>query len=476
MNKEKVIQDLTEIAGAAGVITEEAVLKRESIDYVGYRNWERYCGHYNAKLPICVVHPKDTLQVSQVIRYLNDNRIIVIPKTGGSSATAGLEVVDENTVVADLGGINKILDFSGENMTVTVQCGVALEYLESYLNKRGCTTGHYPQSLPMAQIGGLTATRSIGQFSTYYGGIEDLVVGLEAVLPNGEIVRIKNVPRRSAGPDIRHIFIGSEGALAVITEVTLKIFPYNPEAQWRMAYAVKDMKTGIEIIRSILTEGCKPAVVRLHDAYEAQADYASFVEEGECILLFIADGIKEMNEAIGKAVHKACEERGARAVGSKPLLIWLEHRNDLCNEMDDSKNLRGGLITDTCEISALWSEVYGIYERVIEKAGEKVEELVYFCGHSSHSYMQGTNIYFKFGFRAKEDDKENEKIYFDILKLIIEETLAVGGSMAHHHGVGKYRTKWIKKEHETAYPVLKALKDTFDPNHIMNAGTIFPRQ
>jgi len=475
MSRGNVIQDFRNIVGAAGVIIDESILKRESIDYVGYRNWERYNGHYNAKIPICVVKPESVPQLSQVMKYLNEHHIIAIPKTGGSCATSGLEVIDPNTVVVDISGMNKIIDFSTENMTVTVQCGVALEYLEEYLNKRGYTTGHFPQSLPMAQVGGLTATRSIGQFSTYYGGIEDMVVGLEAVMPNGDVARIKNVPRRAAGPDIRHIFIGSEGTLALITEVTLKIFKYDPSAQWQMAYAVKDMKTGLDIIREFMTAGYKPAVVRLHDDYEAQADYSSFVEEGECILLLIADGVGEISKITGTAIDQICRSREARAIGTKPVEVWLEHRNDLCNEMDDSKTLRNGLITETCEISALWSDVYGIYETVIQKAKETIDELVYFCGHSSHSYIQGTNIYFKFGFQAKEDDRENEKLYFDILRLIIEEALAANGSMAHHHGIGKYRAEWTAQEHGSAYPILKALKDTFDPNNIMNVGTIYSK-
>lgn len=111
-------------------------------------------------------------------------------------------------------------------MEATVECGVVLETLENEVRALGFTTGHSPQSKPLAQLGGLTATRSIGQFSTLYGGIEDMIVGLESVFPNGEICRIKNVPRRAAGPDIRHIVIGNEGAISFITEVTVKLFKW----------------------------------------------------------------------------------------------------------------------------------------------------------------------------------------------------------------------------------------------------------
>lgn len=133
MSNEKVIGDFGAMLGDERVIVDKTVLQRESIDYVGYRNWERYKGRYNAKMPICVVKPQDVEQISSVLRYLNENSIIAMPKTGGSCATAGLEVIDNNTVIVDASDMNGILDVSEENMTVTVQCGVALEYLEAYL-------------------------------------------------------------------------------------------------------------------------------------------------------------------------------------------------------------------------------------------------------------------------------------------------------------------------------------------------------
>ena len=130
-------------------------------------------------------------------------------------------------------------------MQATCQCGVPLQALEDRVREHGLTTGHSPQSKPVAHMGGLVATRSIGQFSTLYGGIEDMVVGLEAVFPGGEIARIKNVPRRAAGPDIRHVVIGNEGALCFISEVTVKLFPYFPENNRFLGWTLKDMATGL---------------------------------------------------------------------------------------------------------------------------------------------------------------------------------------------------------------------------------------
>ncbi len=124
------------------------------------------------------------------------------PRTGASATEGGLETVVENSVVLDGSAMNQIINIDIENMQATAQCGVPLEVLENALREKGYTTGHSPQSKPLAQMGGLVATRSIGQFSTLYGAIEDMVVGLEAVLADGTVTRIKNVPRRAAGPDI----------------------------------------------------------------------------------------------------------------------------------------------------------------------------------------------------------------------------------------------------------------------------------
>lgn len=474
MDNQTVIQHLEQMVGTDQVTADQEVLQRQSVDYVGYRNWERYNNRYHAKIPICIVKPKTVEQVVEVICFLNEHKIIAIPRTGGSSSTASIEVIDPNTVIVDGSAMNEIIQVSKENMQCTVQCGVALEYLEEYLNKMGVTTGHFPQSLPMAQIGGLVATRSIGQFSTLYGGIEDMVVGLQAVLGDGQLVRIKNVPRRAAGPDIRQILVGNEGTLAFITEITLKLFPYLPEQRWKNAYAVGDMDTGLNIIREIMVSGYKPAVLRLHDDYEASSDYPSFVKEGESLLLFIAEGSKDQTDTIGAGVDRICKKHGAREIGEEPLDVWLTHRNDLCDEMDELKLYKQGVVVETCEISAVWTEIGKIYHTVLSRIKKEIDSIVYICGHSSHSYINGTNIYFKFGFKAFETDEKSREEYFKIMGIIMEETLRLEGSIAHHHGIGKYRAKWSADEHGSAYDMLVRLKKAFDPNSIMNKGTLLP--
>ena len=199
LSRAAIVDQLKEIVGADRVITDETVLKKNSIDR--FRKFPDIHGIYTLPIPAAVVKLGSTEQVSRVLNFMNAHKINGVPRTGASATEGGLETVVENSVVLDGSAMNQIINIDIENMQATAQCGVPLEVLENALREKGYTTGHSPQSKPLAQMGGLVATRSIGQFSTLYGAIEDMVVGLEAVLADGTVTRIKNVPRRAAGPD-----------------------------------------------------------------------------------------------------------------------------------------------------------------------------------------------------------------------------------------------------------------------------------
>lgn len=473
MEKAAIIKGLQEIIEADRVLFDEASVLDAAKDYIGFRVYQRADGKNFAPRAACVVKVKSTEEASAVLKFLNENNIDVVPRTGGSSVTLGVEP-QEGGVIIDGSLMNEIIEVNEENMSVTVRCGTPLEYLENYLNERGYTTGHFPQSLPMASIGGLIATRSIGQFSTLYGGIEDLVVGLEAVMADGEIIRIKNVPRRSCGPDLRHLFIGNEGLLGFISEATLKIFKYRPEERWMCAYGIKDMQEGFKMIHDIVTDGYKPAVIRLHDAAEVMMILGlngGGLPDGYAMILFLCEGPKAIADATGAAIDKYAEKYEAVRLGDKPVLSWLQTRNDVCGKMDDGQYYKMGAVADTCEISGNWDEISKIYEDVTSRAIEEIDSLLYIGGHSSHSYMQGTNIYFTFAFMEDSSDTAQED-YMKVIRVILEETLKHGGSIAHHHGSGKYRTQWMPQEHGSSYPLMYKLKEALDPNHILNKGVL----
>ncbi len=476
LDRNTIVEKLVSVLGKENVITEEKVLQESSIDR--FRKYEGICEVYTQPLPSALAYVSNKNQISEILKFANDNKINVVTRTGLSSIEGGLETAVKDTIVLDGSRMKKVIEVDEENMLLTCECGVLLEDVENMLRERGLTTGHSPQSKPLAQMGGLVSTRSIGQFSTLYGGIEDMLVGVEAVFPNGQITNIKNVPRRAAGPDIRHIIMGSEGALCFITETTVKLFKYRPENNTFLGYLLEDMKTGFELLRAVMVEGLKPSVARLYD--EEDGDYYfSHFSNNKCVLVFMTEGVKEIADFTAKAIDKIVLDTGkAEKVDSKLIENWFNNLNwtpeKIVKEYAEIKATNN--IGFTTEISGNWSVIHDIYKNVCDRVRNEIPDITMMGGHSSHSYVNGTNVYFMYYYNLVDIKPEEEitKYHTPINTIIMEETLRFGGSIAHHHGVGKHRTKWIRQEHDSAYYLLETLKTAFDPNGIMNKGTLFP--
>lgn len=473
MERNEIILKLNEILKPSQVFTDNKTRAQKAVDLYALRVYQRVIG-WKPTLPLVVVRPNNTKEVSKVVKFCNENNIKLIPYGGGSGVLGGAETRDKNAVVLDVSRLNRVSKINDKNLTVTCGAGVYIKDLEKLMNSKGYVLGHYPQSMDLAQMGGLVSTRSIGQFSTGYGGMEDLLIGLEGVLPNGDIVTIRPNPRKAAGPDLRHIFLGGEGALGIVTQVTVRVFP-EPETSYKEAFRVKSMDQGFEIIRQVMRTGIKPSVIRLHDWLECSSKYAEFMEEEECMLIFRSDGIKELTECHAKVIKDIAAKNDAVSAGSKVVDIWYEHRNDAADEYEEYAHQ--GILVDTIEISAEWDEIVNIYHETLDKIyyDELLEDSIMFAsGHSSHSYMNGTNVYFQFGAIPSPDatPKQIEKLHRRIWDIVMYTTLAHGGSIAHHHGVGKHRAKYIKKELGNAYEMLLDIKNAFDPNQIMNPGSL----
>jgi alkyldihydroxyacetonephosphate synthase len=192
LDKVKVLEDLKSILKEEQINTNYDDLYDASADR--YKKYAKAKKVLDVPMPTAIVYPSSVEEVSALLIYCNENGVNVIPRSGKTATEGGLENWKDLTLVIDGKNLNKIIKIDEYNMQATVQAGVPLQILEDELKKVGYTAGHSPQSKPVAQYGGLVATRSIGQFSTLYGGIEDMVVGLECVFPDGHISRIKNVP------------------------------------------------------------------------------------------------------------------------------------------------------------------------------------------------------------------------------------------------------------------------------------------
>ncbi|OLR55149.1 FAD-linked oxidoreductase [Hornefia porci] len=473
--REEIVKGLVNILGEDRVITDETVLKESSIDR--YRKFEQCHEVYTQPIPAAVVYVKSTEEVRDVLMFANENGVNVVPRTGHSAIEGGLETALENSVVIDGSEMNQVLNVNTESMQVTCQCGVPLQSLEDSLREQGLTTGHSPQSKPLAQMGGLVATRSIGQFSTLYGGIEDMLVGCEVVFPGGQVCRIKNVPRRSVGPDIRHIVLGNEGALCFITEVTVKIFKYQPENNRFLGYRIKDMEKGFQALRQVMVEGYRPSVARLYDLQDAEMNFDW--ADGENVLLFMAEGPASITKATAEGIDEIVRKiEGVTPVDASLIETWFNHLNWGAEQIAQEKKeiLATDNIGITTEISGCWDCIYKIYASVVERITNEVPDLTMIGGHSSHSYINGTNMYFVYYYNVVDCKPEDEinKYHNLINRIICEETVRFGGSIAHHHGLGKARAHYVWEEYGSSFYMLETLKHAFDPNGVMNMGTLIP--
>lgn len=483
MDTATILDQLASLLTADQINTNQDDLYEASADR--YKKYAKARKVLDVPVPIAIVYPNTADEVASILKFSNTNNINIIPRAGMTATEGGLENWKDQTLVVDTANLDKIIKIDPYNSQATVQAGVKLQDLEDELRKIGYTTGHSPQSKPVAKYGGLVSTRSIGQFSTLYGAIEDMVVGLECVFPDGHVSRVKNVSRRSGGPDIRHIVIGNEGSLCYITEVTIKIFKYYPDNNSFYGYLIKDVAGGIEILREVMVNGYRPSVARVYSEEDAAQHFGDFYD-GKCVLLFMAEGPKPIAEATGAAIEEAAEKFNdniIRPVDSELIEGWFNHLNwsqqHIDDEFDEMRNSdsHAGFTT---EISADWETIPVIYDAVIDrvrKEFDRAEDLTMLGGHSSHSYLNGTNMYFVYNYNINCEPEDELLVYHHpIQKIIVEETIKHGGSMCHHHGIGKYRSEWTKDEHGSAYYMLEKLKEAFDPKGIMNHGTIYPQQ
>jgi FAD/FMN-containing dehydrogenase len=477
LSREQIAERLAEMLGEDQVDTDDAALREASVDR--FKKYTAVHGIFDGPFPAAIVYPRSTDEVAAVLRFADENLIAVVPRTGRTATEGGLETVVADSIVLDGSRMDAVLAVNETDMMVTVQCGVPLQGLEDELRERGLTTGHSPQSKPLAQYGGLTATRSIGQFSTLYGGIEDMVVGLEAVLADGTVVRIKNVPRRAAGPDLRHLVIGNEGALFFITEVTVKVFRFRPENYRFFGFLVDDFGAGVETLRELIAEGYRPSVCRLYSPEDARQHFAD-VYEGSNVVVLVAEGPRRLADATADAIKELFAEPVFRRLDDDRIRSWFDNLNWGQDKIEAEKRqmLETNHLGYTTEVSIDWSRVEELYTAVMHRIRttfERAADLTMLGAHSSHSYQTGTNLYFVYDYDIRCEPRDEIELYHKPLNaIIVEEALRLGGSMVHHHGIGKYRTDWTREEHGSAFELLVRLKAALDPNGVMNPGTILP--
>jgi len=456
------LKEVEKIIGSTDLKTSESELVAHSRDYWLLPQVWFAKGKIPA-LPEAVVYPENTEEVAEIVRLSAKHNVPLVPYGGGTGVVGGA-VPLSGGLVLDLKKMNKILEVNDKSLLVKVQTGINGWRYEEALNRLGYTGGHIPQSLPSSTVGGWIACRAAGQFSTKYGKIEDLVVSVEAVMPDGKVVKSKTVPRSSTGPRLEQLLLGSEGVLGIITEATLRIFPF-PKKRILLSFAFEEVKRPLEAVRKILRRGFRPAVIRLYDEAEVRLHFANFKElEGNFLLLFVLEGDAKLTDLEAEVVAEVCRKEGGSSKGEEPVKHWLKTRFDVHLGVEMIKT---GAVVDTIELAITWDKVTELYHRNIESLQE-VDDTVHASGHFSHFYQDGACLYLTFaGFPASPDE-----YYWQAWGAVMETTLKLGGTISHHHGVGLVRARWIRKELGEYFEILKKIKSTVDPQKIFNPGKL----
>lgn len=365
-----------------------------------------------------------------------------------------------------MGGLTGVRSIDPVNLLATFDAGKNGLEAEEAVAAQGLTIGHWPQSVAISTVGGWVATRASGQFSTAYGNIEDIIHSIEAVLPNGDLVVLGKGPRASAGPDLRHLIMGSEGTLGVITGVTFSL-RRAAEARALSCFEAPTMRAGFDFQREIVQRGWRPPVMRQYDERESRRMDARLTQ---CAVLMVHEGPAALVAAEVAAVNALATEMAITAAPSDIVEHWLGHRN---NVPGWDAILSRNIVADTVEVSADWTKIAGVYDDAVA-ALKQVEGCMAASAHSSHVYRSGLNLYFTFAVQTA-GPAVMEATYMDCWRRIMEATRDNGGSLSHHHGIGRVRRGWLETElGPEATALLRTVKAAVDPGGIMNPGALIP--
>ncbi|MGQ4892790.1 MAG: FAD-binding oxidoreductase [Candidatus Njordarchaeia archaeon] len=416
------------------------------------------------ELPNAIVWPINEEEVSETIKIARKYKIPIIPYGGGAGVTGGAMTI-KGGVVVDLKKMHRIIELDEESHMVTVEAGLISEHLEDYLNRHGFMFPHYPMSMWSSTIGGFLATRASGVLSTKYGNMEDLTLGLTAVAGTGEIFDFKPFAKTSSGPDLKKIFIGSEGTLGIITKATLRIFDLPEERKFKVLL-FDDIKEAIEFMRILMQRGITPALVRLYDELDTSVTFSKAgVEEEGNLLILMFDDIEPIALKKMEIVDELLRRFKVRELDSEIGRVWWEKRYHKYLANPDAMEMG---ITDTLETATKWSNLYNLYTS-IKKVFEESECMV--MAHFSHFYVDTGVIYFTFLADYGEDGSKFVN-YKEAWDAALEATIKLNATITHHHGIGLLRGKWLEKELGETMKLLREFKRIMDPDNILNPGKL----
>lgn len=448
--------------------------------------------------PDLVVYPENEDDVLTILRAAAHHDVMVIPFGGGSNISGCLERMeaDRMAVSLDMRRMRRVLAVDAESFTARVEAGIFGPDLEAQLRAHGMTLGHFPDSFMHSTLGGWIATRSAGMQSDKYGKIEDMVVALRMVTPEG-VLATRIVPKSSNGIDVNHLCIGSEGTLGVITEATMRVHA-RPEARIVPAYLFPEFEGGLEAMKECLRRECMPSMVRLNDpdktalsiafkAPESQLAHAvskafkgylrrvkGFDLPQACLMLTSFEGRRADVSRQFRVVDAIYRKFGGVSLGTGSGKSFEATKYDFPHIRDFL--LERDVTSDVSETSTVWSNILPLYRASMRAIRDGVAEsgVPCFAGcHISHSYRSGASLYFTFGFKQNAG-REMEQ-YLNVKRATQQSFIDGGGTLSHHHAVGTEHLPWLEADiSPLGVKAVAAIKQGLDPRNTMNPGRLQP--
>ncbi|GAA1985408.1 FAD-binding oxidoreductase [Microbacterium pumilum] len=426
--------------------------------------------------PDAVISPATHDEVAAVLTLCDDRGIAVVPFGGGTSVVGGVDPqrgAHPAVIALDLSRTAALLDLDEVSLLATFGAGTTGPQAEELLAAHGCTLGHFPQSFQFATIGGFAATRSSGQASRGYGRFDDLVHALRVATPVGEL-SLGRAPASAAGPDLRELFLGSEGALGVLTEVSVRIRRL-PGATRYGAWTFPDFASGSAAIREATQRGIRPTVLRLSDEAETRVNAAlggHLTRMRGCLAVATFEGSDDAeSEAIRSKLDSLFAAHGAKSRGEDPARSW--ERGRFSSPALRDTLLDTGVLAETLETATTWALLPGLKRTVTEAltdtlAAEGTKPVV-LC-HISHVYPAGASLYFTVIAALGPDPIGQWLRAKDAASRAIADARA---TITHHHAVGRDHRAYLEAEvGALGIEVLRAVKATLDPRGIMNPGAL----
>lgn len=458
--------------------------------------------HGNIKFaPDCVIFPNNENDVVSIVNAAKENGVVLIPFGGGSNIAGCLEPKDHNNrmvVSLDMCRMHKVIEFDQYSLIARIQPGVYGQHLEDQLAEHGVTLGHFPDSFLHSTLGGWVATRSAGMQSDIYGKIEDMVISLRMVTPSGTIIT-RTVPKSSNGIDIRHLCIGSEGILGVITEVTIQVHKKPEKEDW-YGWLFPDFQSGIDAIHECHRYNCMPTVTRLNDPKKTALSFAfktpktgfkatiantfkwyignvKKINFNQCCLMVVKyEGTQQEFKNIRKKVSSIYKKHRGVCLGAEPGRSFAKVKFDFPHLRDFTMDR--SIMADVSETATTWNNLCAMHKNGLKEIENAIKETGvngWVGCHLSHSYHSGASLYFTFGCLQRKGREIEQYLY--VKKAAEDAFMKNGGTLSHHHAVGTEHLPWVEEDlSPTGLKAVKALKDGLDPNGIMNPGKIIPSE